>query len=141
MSKTSPTSRTVEALRAEGWTCEVVERWLPRCRIRRDLFHCGDVLAVKPGAGVLMVQATSDDHVAHRIAKSRALPELRAFLAAGSCRFEVWGWSRRNGKWRVRRVELRGEDLLAADLTPRPRRRKRQRSLFDSLPTLNGEKK
>ena len=101
MSKPTPTSRTLDLLRREGWLAQVVEQWLPRCRLARDLFHFGDVLAVRPEAGVLVVQATPTTTC--RIAWPRpGMPELRIFLAVASCRFEVWGWRKRAGKWEVR---------------------------------------
>jgi len=76
----------------------VVERIVAQANIRRDLFHCIDVVAVRRGSpGVLGVQATSLPHVGERVAKVRAQPELAVWLAAGND-FEVWGWTRRNGR-------------------------------------------
>jgi hypothetical protein len=107
MPKKSPTSRTLQLLKAEGFLAEVVERRLPRCFITRDLFGCIDVLAVRAGEPPLGVQATSGSNAAARLAKALAVPELRAWLAAG-CRFEVWSWRKAGpaGKrktWQVRR--------------------------------------
>ena len=45
----TPTARTLAAMRREGWTVQVVERWNPHARIRQDLFGWADLLAVHPG--------------------------------------------------------------------------------------------
>jgi hypothetical protein len=103
----------------------VVERWLPHAKVRRDLFGCIDVVAVRRGeSGVLAVQATTLEHVAARLAKAKGRPELRTWLAAGN-RFQVHGWYRRNGKWDVKIVALRSEDLAGA-IVQAPARRGRK---------------
>jgi hypothetical protein len=128
----TPTARSLAYLRQRGYLAAVVEHWLPRLKIRRDLFGFGDLLAVHPRDRlIVLVQVTTADHIAHRLAKARARPELAAWLKAGG-RFEVHGWAKRGGKWAVRIVNVAGEDLEPVDLTPRPRRgRGRQRGLFD----------
>ena len=134
-SNVTPTARTLALLRAEGYVCCVAEAWLPGVNRRRDLFGFADVAAVHPRlAGPLLVQTTTADHPADRSRKVRASPAARLWVRAGG-RMELHGWERRGGSWTVRRVQLHGEDLAAADLTPRPRRRRgrRQRGLFDAL--------
>jgi N6-adenosine-specific RNA methylase IME4 len=132
---TSPTQRTLAYLRRAGFLVAVVERWLPHANLRQDLWGFADVLAVHPPDGLfLLIQVTTAGHVAHRLAKAKARPELAAWLRAGG-RFVVHGWSRRkNGKWEVKQVEVRGEDLAGVVLcVPRPRRARkgeRQRELF-----------
>jgi hypothetical protein len=132
----TPTARTLALLRREGYIAAVVERWLPVANVRRDLFDCIDVLGVKPGEPTIGVQATTAGHVAHRLAKAKALPQLRTWLACGHV-FEVWGWALRAGRWTVRRVAVRGEELQAVEMAPRPRplrarRGERQGGLFDN---------
>jgi hypothetical protein len=105
----SPTARTLRLLRAEGWAAEVVERWLPGANVRRDLFGCVDVVAVRPGE-ILGVQCCTAGDVSKRARKARAGPGLRAWLGAG-CAFEVWGWAKRGPRggrkvWQVRKVAL-----------------------------------
>ncbi|HVS37794.1 MAG TPA: hypothetical protein VMS17_19710 [Gemmataceae bacterium] len=128
----TPTARTLQLLRAEGYLAVVAEAWLPGVNRRRDLFGFADVAAVHPhAAGPLLVQTTTADHLAHRRKKVQASPAARLWLRAGG-RIELHGWQKRNGRWTVRRVELHGADLAPADLTPRPRRRGRpERGLFD----------
>lgn len=67
----TPTARTLQALRADGWLVEVVERWNPHARVRHDLFNVADILAVR-GSETLAVQVTAGSRVsarpeAHRI--------------------------------------------------------------------------
>lgn len=131
----SPTARSLARLRADGYTAAVVERWLPHAGVRKDFLGCIDILAVKPGEPVLGIQATSADHVAHRLAKARALPELAVWLRAG-CAFQVWGWAKKGQRWAVRVVEVRAQDLEAIELVALPKKRRarkweRQTGLFD----------
>jgi hypothetical protein len=103
----------LQLLRREGYLAAVAEKWNPHSRTRADLFGFADVLAVRAGAPVLAVQATSASNHAARVRKAQALPALRAWLAAG-CAFEVWSWAKRKGRWAVRRQALTPADLGAA---------------------------
>jgi hypothetical protein len=122
----SPTGLTMRHLRRLGFLPATCERWIPGRNIRVDLFGIGDVLGVHPrDRAVLLVQCTSDAHVGDRLKRVRARPQLPALLAAGLA-VEVWGWSMRAGRWRLRRVALRPEDLAPVVLqAPPPRRRLR----------------
>ncbi len=127
----SPTARTLVLLRRRGYTADVVERFVAGAGergqgVRRDFLHCIDVIAAKPGAPILGVQATTLANVAARIGKARGRPELRAWLAAGA-RFEVWGWCRRRGRWVPKIVSLSGADLAAVVTEAPPRKRPRSR--------------
>jgi hypothetical protein len=123
---TSPTARTLTRLRRLGFTADVVERFIAPANIKRDVFGIGDVLAVHPRDKVfLLVQATTAGHVAHRAAKVKARPELRDWLATGG-KFQVWGWRKISKRWRVRVVELCGQDCRPVTVEA-PRRRLPQR--------------
>lgn len=105
----SPTSRSLQLLRKEGWTAQVTEKWIPQTKRRLDLFGCIDIVAVKPGL-ILGVQATSRSNANARIKKSLAEPKLRQWLEAGG-HFEVFGWSKKGprGKakhWRLARFAI-----------------------------------
>jgi hypothetical protein len=128
----SPTARTLVHLRKCGYVCDVVERFIAHAGIRRDFLGFVDIIAVsRRELGVLAVQATSLSHVSARLAKARSRPELKVWLKAGAA-FEVWGWSQRAGRWEVKRVAVRPEDLEAVVVQAPARRRKapRQRELF-----------
>jgi hypothetical protein len=127
-------ARSLVFLRRLGFVAAVVEAWLPYANVRRDLFGFADVLAFHPRDRLfLLVQVTTADHVAGRLAKAKGRPELAAWLKAGG-RFQVHGWQQRSGRWQVRQVEVRGEDLADVMLSaPKPRRARkgeRQRELF-----------
>jgi hypothetical protein len=132
----TPTARTLELLRRSGYLVAVVESWVPRVNARRDLFGFADVLAVSPHREprFLLVQATTTDHVAGRLTKARGCPALRTWLQAGGA-FVVDGWFKRDGRWQVRRVEVKLGDLDLVTVAPprsRRRRRSRQPELFPS---------
>ena len=76
----SPTAKTLTHLRRLGYTAAVTAHWNAFARVKQDLFGCIDVLAVRPGEAPLGVQATTSDHHAHRLAKAKAVPALRAWL-------------------------------------------------------------
>lgn len=107
----SPTARTLEWLRKEGYTAQVVERWNPYAKVRVDLFGIIDVVALKEGApGVLGVQATSTSNVSARVTKCQASPHLKLWTGAGN-KMEVHGWAKRGGRgerkvWTLVRKEL-----------------------------------
>jgi hypothetical protein len=119
----TPTSRTLALLRAEGFTVQSVESWIPRLNIRRDLWGIGDVLAMKPGEPLLLVQCTSTPNTSARIHKAQAEPRLRTWLACGH-RFEVWGWDNRGNRWECRRTPLTADALGGAAVHAPPRRKR-----------------
>jgi len=101
--RASPTQRTLQHLRKAGYPLvQVVEKWNPHARVRQDLFGIIDVLAVGPD-GILAVQCTSADHVAHRLAKLRASTALPVLKRAGFA-VHVHGWRKRrpSGRWVLR---------------------------------------
>ncbi len=124
----SPTARTLALLRRRGYTADVVERFVAGAGergqgIRRDWGHFGDVLACHAGRReIVLVQSTTLPNVAARLAKARGRPELALWLRAGG-RFEVHGWARRRGRWLVKVVEVKGDDLAAVVVEQPPRKR------------------
>jgi hypothetical protein len=133
----TPTARTLDLMRRSGYLADVCERWVPvpGKNIRRDLFHAFDVLAVHPvRREVVLIQTTTADHLAHRLAKVKAVPELAGLLAAG-CKIQLHGWKQLGHRWSVRILEVQAEDLAAVVVTAPARRRKRphQPGLFDGV--------
>ena len=105
MAKESPTSRTLEVLREQGYTVAVVEKWNPHARIRQDLFGFIDILAIKRGE-TLAVQATAAGVSARlkKITESELLPKVRE---AGWTR-QIWGWTKsaKTGKYVLRVIDI-----------------------------------
>ncbi len=97
----TPTARTLQRLRSDGWLCQVVERWCPHSRRRIDLFQIIDVLAVRDNA-TLGVQATTMTHRADHLAKIKTAPGAAAWLKGGVRQLQLWAWrrlkTRRGGK-------------------------------------------
>jgi hypothetical protein len=118
----SPSQRTLERLRKDGYIAQVVEKRVPFRNITQDLFGCIDILAVKPGHPVLGVQATTVSNQSARYKKSIAIPELRVWLEAG-CRFEVWGWAQsgKEGKRKLWTPSIRNVRLVDLDFADKER--------------------
>ena len=102
MAKSSPTQRSLEYLREQGYFCAIVEKWNSFTKQRQDLWGWCDILAIRENE-VLAVQVTSTG-VAERIKKIQESPTVALVRKAG-IRIEVHGW-RKNVKGRyVVRVE------------------------------------
>lgn len=114
----TPTQRSLKALRAAGWTAFPVENWNAFARVKQDLLGIGDILALKAGE-TLLIQCTTADHVSHRLARIRALPAARAWLACPTRQIVIHGW-RKGGargeakRWTCREVAVRAEDFKNA---------------------------
>jgi hypothetical protein len=134
----SPTARTLERLRRQGWIACVVERRLPIARfVTQDAFGFGDVLAAHPvERRILLAQATSASNAANRVAKAKGKPELLHWIRAGGI-FQVWAWSKRGLRWEVRIVEVVGEDLEPV-VRERPRRRTCRKANQLHFPGMEG---
>lgn len=92
MAKTSPTQRTLHLLRKEGYTAQVVEKFVAWANRRIDLFGFIDVVGIHPDKqGILGVQTTSGSNLSARIKKSQALAAYHIWLRAGNT-IEFHGW-------------------------------------------------
>lgn len=113
----SPTARSLELLRKEGWIAAVVEKWNHHARQKVDLFGFIDIVAIDTVTGRLKaVQATSWDNISHRVAKIKGI-EIALLWIEGGHSLEVQGWKKKGKKgqrqtWQVKRVELKLRDLL-----------------------------
>jgi len=111
----SPTSRSLDYARRQGWHVAVVEKWNPHARIRQDAFGFADLLILDDDTGTLYVQATSGSNVSARLHKLEEMPQVEHALRSGN-RVEVWGWRKVKRKlksgalgaptWQLRRVPL-----------------------------------
>lgn len=134
---TSPTQRSLAALRADGWLCQIVEHWSSFARIRQDLFGFIDVLCVKPGHPPLGVQTTSGSHVAGRTEKIHASPHFPVLKDAG-WRIVVHGWMKPSPKKRRPRWECR---VVEVERNPEAEHRARMRAAHVKLYTPKKERK
>lgn len=87
----SPTSRTLALLREQGWTAEVVERWIAQSRTRKDLFGIADIVAFNERL-VMLVQTTSTPNMSVRISKIVAIPEAFEWQMHPNRLIAVIGW-------------------------------------------------
>lgn len=101
----SPTQRSLEYLRNEGYLVAIVEHWQPFARIRQDLFGFIDLLAIRRDE-TLAVQVTASG-VSSRIKKIEASPHLGRVREAG-WKIHVHGW-RKSAK--TNKYVMRIEDL------------------------------
>jgi len=95
----------------------VVERWLPKTKIRVDLFGFGDIIALDGKPGALLIQATSTDNAARRVTKIRTecADRAAAWLRAGN-RVEVWGWAKRGEAGKRKLWTLKVYEVTLADV-------------------------
>ena len=100
----TPTARSLAHLRKLGATAEVVERWIPQARKRKDLFGFIDIVALDGMPGTLGVQTTSAGNVSHRLEKIETACRfaMERWLEAGN-RIVIHGWAKRGprGKRKV----------------------------------------
>lgn len=94
------TQFTLGYLRELQYTAEVVERWVKlqpgnphdRSGYRRDLFHFGDILALRKDVGICAVQSTSSLYHPEHIRKIVAQPEAKLWLKCkGRIMLISWG--------------------------------------------------
>jgi hypothetical protein len=98
----TPTQRSLQYLREQGYLCEVVEHWNPFARVRKDLWGWCDILAIKKNE-VLAVQVTASA-VADRIKKITLSDTVGAVRESG-IRIEVHGWRKNAAGKYVMRIE------------------------------------
>jgi hypothetical protein len=101
----SPTQRSLAAIRERGYQPWVVEYWNSFSRKRVDLFGIFDIIAVGNGE-TLAVQTTSGSNVSARIRKIRDSEYIAACREAG-WRVEVHGWAKNaSNRWKLRVVDI-----------------------------------
>lgn len=125
----SPTSRSLEHARAQGWLPWVVERHNTFTRRKTDLFGLFDIVIVT-GSETIAVQACAGASHAARRAKMLGQPqekdetaeqgELRrarlGLVIASGWRAEIWSWAKRGPRGKRRVWTLRAESLTEADV-------------------------
>ena len=102
------TNASVKALEADGWTCCVVEQRIPHTFITRDAYGFGDILAISPTRGIMLVQATAGQSTSNfhaRVAKIKAEARAGIWLASGG-RIQVHSWEGNGSKRECRVFEI-----------------------------------
>lgn len=109
----SATQKSLKKLRDEGYLCEIVEKTIPKCFIKKDLFGFIDILAIRDDE-VLAVQTTSGSHSSDRVNKIKEHPNYPKVKQLG-WGIVVHGWRQlqekcKNGNikkvWRCKEIEL-----------------------------------
>ncbi len=113
----SPTTRTLELLRRNGYEPAVVERFNRYSKTRHDMYGFIDVFAFGHGY-FLGVQTTSASNTSSRRAKILAEPRAKAFLE-NKGRIFIHGWrkkrKKRGGKlmvWHCNETEITCGDFV-----------------------------
>lgn len=112
----TPAARSLEYLRRGGALAQVVERYNPHAKRRVDLFGFIDIVAVdKVTVGV---QATTSDHISHRLAKLRdeCAPAMQRWIAAGNL-LVIHGWAKRGPRGKRKTWTLTERVVTTEDLT------------------------
>lgn len=89
--KLSPTARTLALCKRKGWIAEIVERWIPMARKRKDLFGFTDIVIVRDKK-LILLQVTTGSNVHARMKKILESPLAPRVLEIPSIEIEVWGW-------------------------------------------------
>ncbi|MDR4467084.1 MAG: hypothetical protein MRJ68_02150 [Nitrospira sp.] len=105
----SPTRRSLAHLNELGYQARVVEQWNPFAQVRQDLFG-GDLLALKPGEPVLVIQTTSRSNHAARRKKLAASGFARLWHQAGAV-MELWSWAKQGPRGQRKTWQLKREGL------------------------------
>jgi hypothetical protein len=105
----SPTARSLAYLRELGYAAEVVEKTIPHTFIKKDLFG-GDLIGLKAGEPVLVVQCTSGSHHAARRTKLEAEGFVALWKGSGAM-LEIWSWSKQGPRGKRKTWQLKREAL------------------------------
>jgi carbonic anhydrase len=101
---TSPTQLSLKKLKADGYVCQITERWNAFAKIRVDLFGFIDVLAIKENE-TLAVQTTSYSNISARVKKISDHDNVGAVRKAG-WKIHVHGWHKVGSRWECKVVDV-----------------------------------
>ena len=113
----SPTQRSIELLKSQGYTVYIAEHYNAFAKIRRDLFGFIDIVALHPNKkGVLGIQTTTGTNLSARIKKAQMLTAFNLWLSCGNA-VEFHGWRKLvTGKvqktWQPNIVRIDLSDLI-----------------------------
>lgn len=112
--KKSPSKRSLEYLEARGFLVDNVERWIPRTKIRKDLFGFADLLAIKPGRTVA-VQTTDASNFSKRVNKVLDCTGAAVAVKAGWI-VEVHGWRKEGAEPRLYQIHALDGNLHSSEV-------------------------
>ncbi len=110
--------RAMDDLKALGFSAWDVESTIPHTFIKRDCFGFADILAHRPGVGILLIQATANrNHGSHKrkMFGESVAPNIAAWLASGG-RVEIWSYDQSQAIGASKDHVLRREEITIADL-------------------------
>ena len=102
----SPTARSLKVLRDAGFTAEVVEKWIPFAKVRKDLWGWCDIIALDPHTcEVIAVQTTTKSNMAARATKIRE-SDITPLVRRCRIKIHVHGWYKSGNKWLHKLADL-----------------------------------
>jgi hypothetical protein len=121
--KTHATQRSLKLLRRNGWTCHIVEKWIPprgkmKFGVRIDAFGIGDILACRPEMEgtrepmIALIQCFPDRSGTGFADHRRKILALKTTPIWLKCRGKIFlqGWKpplRGTRSWRMREEEIK----------------------------------
>ena len=101
----SPTSRSLQLLKENGYVPWISEHYNAFAHFRRDLYGFIDIVALHPDyRGILAIQTTTGSNTSAREAKILGLPVHRLWVSCGN-RIQIHGWRKLKGHWKCRILE------------------------------------
>ncbi len=116
--KFSATARALKDLRGMGFMPWNVEQTIPHTFIKRDAYGFADLLACRPGVGVLLIQVTGGGNHAARRTKMLGddiAPRVAHWLLSGG-RVEIWSYDLRGERGVRKTYTLRREEITLGDI-------------------------
>lgn len=118
--KTNATQRSLGSLRENGWSCHIVEKYLPargamKFPRRIDAFNFGDILAMRPpmaglrGSIALVQCCPGASHAEHKD-KILSIPEYYIWKKSGG-RVFLQSWAKKGPRGERKHWTLREEEL------------------------------
>jgi hypothetical protein len=100
---------TLKKLRNDGWLCAIVEKTIPHCFIKKDLFGFIDILAIKEKE-VLAIQTTcgGGSGRSNLLARIRKIEENDNYKMIKNLGWQiiVHGWKKEEKKWICEVIKL-----------------------------------
>jgi hypothetical protein len=114
----SPTSRSLDYARKQGWMAGVVERHNTFSHKKNDLFGFADI-AIAAGRPLLVQACAGSSHAARRTKLlGERLAQVGLAIASGY-HVEIWSWSKTGARgkrklWTLRVEKIGAEEVRAA---------------------------